>query len=58
MILSSTCGHAVRLAYQPLASSTFLSGQTSHQQSASSTFRSEQISTNKSPEIGINPKKD
>jgi hypothetical protein len=33
------------LAYQPPASSTFLSQQTSHQQSASSTFLSEQIST-------------
>jgi hypothetical protein len=31
----------VRLAYQPPASSTFLSEQTSHQQSASSTFLSE-----------------
>jgi hypothetical protein len=35
----------VRLAYQPPASSTFLSQQTSHQQPASSTFLSEQIST-------------
>jgi hypothetical protein len=34
----------VRLAYQPPASSTFLSEQTSHQQPASSTFLSEQIS--------------
>jgi hypothetical protein len=33
------------LAYQSLASSTFLSQQTSHQQSASSTFLSKQIST-------------
>jgi hypothetical protein len=31
----------VRLAYQPPASSTFLSEQTSHQQPASSTFLSE-----------------
>jgi hypothetical protein len=31
----------VRLAYQPPASSTFLSEQTSHQQSANSTFLSE-----------------
>jgi hypothetical protein len=35
----------VRLAYQPPASSTFLSQQTSHQQSAISTFLSERIST-------------
>jgi hypothetical protein len=34
----------VRSAYQPPASSTFLSEQTSHQQSASSTFLSEQTS--------------
>jgi hypothetical protein len=34
----------VRLAYQPPASSTFLSEQISHQQPASSTFLSEQIS--------------
>jgi hypothetical protein len=33
------------LAYQPPASSTFLSEQTSHQQPASSTFLSEQISS-------------
>jgi hypothetical protein len=39
----------VRLAYQPPASSTFLSQQTSHQQSASSTFVSEQISTSHQP---------
>jgi hypothetical protein len=39
----------VRLAYQPPASSTFLSEQTSHQQSASSTFLSEQISTSHQP---------
>jgi hypothetical protein len=39
----------VRLAYQPLASSTFLSQQTNYQQSASSTFLSEQISTNHQP---------
>jgi hypothetical protein len=42
-------GHPVRLAYQPPASSTFLSQQTSHQQSASSTFLSEQISTRHQP---------
>jgi hypothetical protein len=34
------------LAYQPPASSTFLSEQTSYQQPASSTFHSEQISIN------------
>jgi hypothetical protein len=39
----------VRLAYQPPASSTFLSEQTSHQQPASSTFFSEQISTSHQP---------
>jgi hypothetical protein len=39
----------VRLAYQPLASSTFLSEQTSHQQSASSTFLSEHTSTSHQP---------
>jgi hypothetical protein len=39
----------VRLAYQPPASSTFLSEQTSHQQPASSTFLSEQTSTNHQP---------
>jgi hypothetical protein len=39
----------VRLAYQPPASSTFLSEQTSHQQSATSTFLSEQISTSHQP---------
>jgi hypothetical protein len=36
-------------AYQPPASSTFLSEQTSHQQSASSIFLSEQISTSHQP---------
>jgi hypothetical protein len=39
----------VRSAYQPPASSTFLSEQTSHQQSDSSTFLSEQISTSHQP---------
>jgi hypothetical protein len=39
----------VRSAYQPSASSTFISEQTSHQQSASSTFLSEQISTSHQP---------
>jgi hypothetical protein len=37
------------MAYQPPASSIFLSEQTSHQQSASSTFLSEQISTSHQP---------
>jgi hypothetical protein len=37
------------LAYQPPASSTFLSEQTSHQQPASSTFLSEQTSTSHQP---------
>jgi hypothetical protein len=39
----------VRLAYQPPASSTFLSEQTGHQQPASSTFLSQQISTSYQP---------
>jgi hypothetical protein len=39
----------VRLAYQPPASSTFLSQQTSHQQPASSIFLSEQTSTSHQP---------
>jgi hypothetical protein len=39
----------VRLAYQPPASSTFLSQQISHQQPASSTFLSEQTSTSHQP---------
>jgi hypothetical protein len=39
----------VRLAYQPPASSTFLSQQISHQQPASSTFPSEQTSTSHQP---------
>jgi hypothetical protein len=39
----------VRLAYQPPASSTFLSEQISHQQSANSTFLSSQISTRQQP---------
>jgi hypothetical protein len=39
----------VRLAYQPPASSTFLSEQTSHQQSANSTLLSEQTSTKHQP---------
>jgi hypothetical protein len=39
----------LRLAYQPPASSTFLSEQTSHQQPASSAFLSQQISTSHQP---------
>jgi hypothetical protein len=39
----------IRLAYQPPASSTFLSEQTSHQQSANNTFLSQQISTSHQP---------
>jgi hypothetical protein len=39
----------VRLAYQPPASSTFLSEQTSYQQSVSSTFISELINTSHQP---------
>jgi hypothetical protein len=40
---------SVRFAYQPPASSTFLSQQTSHQQPASSTLLSEQTSTSHQP---------
>jgi hypothetical protein len=47
----------VRLAYQPPASSTFLSEQTSHQQTASSTFLSEQTSTSHQPPAGNGKKK-
>jgi hypothetical protein len=44
--LANYCIHApCSLAYQPPASSTFFSEQTSHQQSTSSTFPSERIST-------------
>jgi hypothetical protein len=39
----------VRLAYQPSATSTFLSQQISHQQPATSTFLSEQINTSHQP---------
>jgi hypothetical protein len=39
----------VRSAYQPPASSIFLSEQISHPQSASSTFLSEQFSTSHQP---------
>jgi hypothetical protein len=38
-----------RLVYQPPASSTFISQQTSHQQPASSTLLSEQTSTSHQP---------
>jgi hypothetical protein len=40
---------AVRSAYQPPASSTFLSEQISHQQPANNTFLSQQISTSHQP---------
>jgi hypothetical protein len=39
----------VRSAYQPPASSTFLSEQTNHQQPADSTFLSQQTSTSHQP---------
>jgi hypothetical protein len=42
---------AVRLAYQPPASSTFLSEQISHQQPTSSTFLSKQTSTSHQPPV-------
>jgi hypothetical protein len=45
----SLCLQPVRLAYQPPASSTFLSEQISHQQPASSTLLSEQTSTSHQP---------
>jgi hypothetical protein len=44
-----TSNHPVRLAYQPPASSIFLSEQISHQQLAISTFLSEQTSTSHQP---------
>jgi hypothetical protein len=40
---------ALRLAYQPPASSTFLSEQINHQQPANSTFLSKQTSTSHQP---------
>jgi hypothetical protein len=43
--------HPVRLAYQPPASSTFLSEQISHQQPTSGTFLSEQTSTSHQPPV-------
>jgi hypothetical protein len=48
-LVKKDIGLAVRLAYQPPASSTFLSQQISHQQPASSTFLSEQTSTSHQP---------
>jgi hypothetical protein len=44
-----TFNRPVRLAYQPPASGTFLSEQTSHQQPASSNLLSEQTSTSHQP---------
>jgi hypothetical protein len=44
-MLSATKYRPVRLAYQLLASSTFLSEQTNHQRPAIRTFISEQTST-------------
>jgi hypothetical protein len=41
----------VHLAYQPPASSTFLSEQNNHQQPANSTFLSEQTSTSHQPPV-------
>jgi hypothetical protein len=51
LINSHTCAdnRPVRLAYQPPASSTFLSEQISHQEPASSTFLLEQNSTSHQP---------
>jgi hypothetical protein len=46
--LRSANNRPVRLAYQPPASSTFLSEQISHQQPANNTFLSEQTSTSTS----------
>jgi hypothetical protein len=48
-LIMKTNSQPVRSAYQPPASSTFLSEQISQQQSASSTFLSEQISTSHQP---------
>jgi hypothetical protein len=49
VLVGNTNRRPVRLAYQPPASSTFLSEQTSHQQPASSTLLSEQTSTSHQP---------
>jgi hypothetical protein len=43
------CLRLVRLAYQPPASTTFLSEQTSHQQPTNNTFLSEQTITSHQP---------
>jgi hypothetical protein len=48
-LIKTPHARSVRLAYQPPASSTFLSEQTSHQQPASSTFLSAQTSTGHQP---------
>jgi hypothetical protein len=48
-LLFSQNKRPVRSAYQPPASSTFLSQQTSHQQPANSTFLSEQTNTSHQP---------
>jgi hypothetical protein len=49
--IASVSLHPVHLAYQPPASSTFLSERISHQQPASSTFLSEQTSTSHQPPV-------
>jgi hypothetical protein len=49
LVIRANFPRHVRLAYQPPASSTFLSEQTSHQQQISSTFLLEQTSTNHQP---------
>jgi hypothetical protein len=46
---NSVDNQPVRLAYQPPASSTFLSEQTSHQQPTNNTFLSQQINTSHQP---------
>jgi hypothetical protein len=48
-LVASTIPQPVRLAYQPPASSTFLSEQISQQEPANSTFLSEQTSTSHHP---------
>jgi hypothetical protein len=47
--------HTVLLAYQPPASSIFLSEQTSHQQPVNITFLSQKISTNHRPPVIAKP---
>jgi hypothetical protein len=49
MLVGAGLLQLVRSAYQPPASSTFLSEQTSHQQPANSTFLSQQTSTSHQP---------